>query len=85
MLQSDLFMFFEPRHEKTCPLVATRRKMGLMLQSDITLCALPGDGWVSCCSLTSLCTLPGEGWVSCCSLTSLDVPYQGKDGSHAAV
>ena len=27
--------------------------MGLMLQSDSTLCALPGEGWVSCCSLTA--------------------------------
>ena len=38
--------------------------MGLILQSDITLCALLEEG----CSLTAVC-----------------VPYQGKDGSHAAV
>ena len=32
----------------------TRGRMGLTLQSDVTLCALPGEGWVSCCSLTSI-------------------------------
>ena len=41
--------------------------MGLMLQSDIPMCGLAGEGWLSYCSL------------------SLFVPYQGMDGSHAAV
>ena len=56
------------------------------MQSDSSLCALPGEGiGLMLQSDSTLCALPGEGWVSCCSLTALCVPYQGKDWSHAAV